>query len=91
MATSIEATFDGQVFRPTGPVALPPNTCVRLIIERLTDAPVSFLRTDQSLKLEGPPDWASNLDAYLQPEAAVSNGQARQPAIAHADVAAFAQ
>jgi hypothetical protein len=36
MSTSIEATFDGKVFRPAGPVRLEPNTPVRLTIEPLT-------------------------------------------------------
>ena len=65
MSTTIEATFDGHVFRPTGPISLPPNTVVRLTVEPLSVEPVSFLRTARSLNLEGPPDWATNLDAYL--------------------------
>jgi hypothetical protein len=35
MSTTIEATYDGQVFRPAGPVLLEPNTSVRLTIEAL--------------------------------------------------------
>jgi hypothetical protein len=35
MSTTIDATFDGQVFRPAGPVRLKPNTSVRLTIEAL--------------------------------------------------------
>ncbi len=68
MATTIEATFDGQVFRPVGVISLPPNTTVRLTVEPLAETPASFLRTARSLNLEGPPDWASNLDAYLHGE-----------------------
>jgi hypothetical protein len=71
MATTIEATFDGNVFHPSGPVALAPNTAVRLTIEPLPakpGAPASFLRTARSLDIEGPPDWASNLDKYLYGE-----------------------
>jgi hypothetical protein len=68
MATTIEATFDGRVFRPTEPVSLPPNTTVRLTVEPLPEKPNSFLRTARSLRLEGPPDWASNLDVYLYGE-----------------------
>ena len=33
MTTTIEATFDGKVFCPNSPVALQPNTAVRLIVE----------------------------------------------------------
>jgi len=62
MSTKIEATFDGQVFRPVGTVPLPPNTTVRLTVEPLPEPPKSFLRTARSLNLEGPPDWASKLD-----------------------------
>jgi hypothetical protein len=69
MATTIEATFDGRVFRPTGPVSLPPNTAVRLIVEPLPEPPASFLRTARSLDLDGPSDWASRLDDYLYGEA----------------------
>lgn len=66
--SSIEATFDGTVFRPTEPVALEPNTLVRLTVERIPPKqaqPISFLKTARSLNIEGPPDWASNLDKYL--------------------------
>jgi hypothetical protein len=68
MSTTIEATYDGNVFRPTGPVSLSPNTPVRLTVETLpppTRPPTSFLQTTRALHLQGPPDWASNLDDYL--------------------------
>jgi hypothetical protein len=68
MATTIEARFDGQVFRALGVLALPPNTTVRLTIEPLPEKPTSFLRTARSPNLQGPPDWASNLDGYLYGE-----------------------
>jgi predicted DNA-binding antitoxin AbrB/MazE fold protein len=70
MATVIKATFDGTVFRPTQPVALQPNTSVRLIVEPTTDEskPLSFLDTALSLKIEGPPDWSANIDKYLYGE-----------------------
>jgi predicted DNA-binding antitoxin AbrB/MazE fold protein len=68
MSATIEATFDGAVFRPREPVPLAPNTVVRLTIEALSPAlekTASFLQTARSLNLEGPPDWSANLDAYL--------------------------
>ena len=68
MATTIDATYDGHVFRPTEPVSLPANTAVRITIEPIPDKPASFLRTARSLNLEGPPDWASRLDDYLYGE-----------------------
>ncbi len=71
MTTVIEATFDGAVFRPTQPVALQPNTPVRLTVEALpassTEAP-SFLKVARSLKIQGPPDWSENVDKYLYGE-----------------------
>lgn len=68
MTKTIEATFDGVVFRPAEPIALAPNTPVRLTVETFPPAQpagMSFLDTAHSLKLEGPPDWAANLDQYL--------------------------
>lgn len=68
MVKTIEAVFDGQVLRPEGPLVLEPNTCVRITIETVEPTPVSatsFLRTARSLHLDGPPDWAANLDTYL--------------------------
>lgn len=68
MTQSLRATFDGQVLRPEEPVALEPNTRVRITIESL-DAPgaetASFLRTARSLNLEGPADWSARLEDYL--------------------------
>ncbi len=68
MVKTIEATYDGKVFRPDDPVGLEPNTHVRLTIE--TDRPAtgkakSFLELARSLRLQGPPDWAVNIEAYL--------------------------
>jgi len=81
MTTVIDATFDGEVFRPTQPVELLPNTPVRLTIEHTTPdstktasdepklgEPYSFLKFAASLKLDGPPDWSANVDKYLYPE-----------------------
>ena len=70
MATTIEATYDGQVFRPAGPVALPLNTTVRITVEPISDRPASFLRTARSLNLEGPPDWVTNLEDDVDGEEA---------------------
>jgi AF2212-like protein len=68
MSKTLDAIFDGNVFRPDGPIQLEPNTRVRLTIE---PAPTSaqesesFLRVARSLNLEGPPDWSTRLDEYL--------------------------
>lgn len=68
MVTTIDAVFDGKVLCPKAPLALEPNTRVRITIETAggaTAKAVSFLDTARSLNLDGPPDWAVNLDAYL--------------------------
>ncbi len=68
MIKTVEALFDGTVFRPAEPIALAPNTRVRMTIETIPSAeeePVSFLRIARTLNLEGPPDWSVNLDEYL--------------------------
>jgi hypothetical protein len=67
MSQTLDAIFDGNVFRPDGPIALEPNTRVRLTIEPATaspEQPESFLRVARSLNLDGPPDWSSRLDDY---------------------------
>jgi predicted DNA-binding antitoxin AbrB/MazE fold protein len=68
MIKTIEAVFDGQVIKPEGPLMIEPNTRMRVTIETvelITDKATSFLHTARSLHLDGPPDWAKNLDAYL--------------------------
>ncbi len=68
MEKTIEAVFDGTVFRPIEPPALEPNTRVRIVfntISHVEDSKVSFLNTARSLNLEGPPDWSKNLESYL--------------------------
>ena len=65
---SIQATFDGQVFRPDIPIRLEPNTKVRITIESdsaIESGQVSFLQTAKELQLDGPPDWSENLDDDL--------------------------
>jgi hypothetical protein len=68
MVKTIEALFDGTVFRPTEPIALAPNTHVRITIETVPPPEgeaTSFLRTARTLNLDGPPDWSANIDEYL--------------------------
>lgn len=69
MSQTLEATFDGQVFRPVETVELQPDTRVQLVVT-VKDAasegePKSFLRTARGLKLKGPTDWSSRVDDYL--------------------------
>ena len=68
MSQTLDATFDGSVFRPDKPIELEPNTRVRITIETAATSdqqPESFLRVARSLNLVGPPDWSSRLDDYL--------------------------
>ncbi len=68
MVKTIEAVFDGQVLRPDDPLALEPNTRVRITIETVEPNPrkeKSFLDTARSLNVDGPPDWSLNIEAYL--------------------------
>ncbi len=67
MVKTFDAVYDGTVLRPVEPLSLEPNTRVRITIETepTEEEQASFLKTDRSLQLEGPPDWSSNLDEYL--------------------------
>ncbi|MEH2273509.1 MAG: hypothetical protein V7K40_01415 [Nostoc sp.] len=68
MVEKITAVFNGKVFYPAEPIALPINTHVRISIEILPPSEhetVSFLQTARSLNLDGPPDWSANIDKSL--------------------------
>jgi predicted DNA-binding antitoxin AbrB/MazE fold protein len=68
MSQILEATFDGQVFRPVQPVELEPDTQVEIVVtvkNAAEEKSQSFLRTARSLKLKGPTDFSSRLDDYL--------------------------
>jgi hypothetical protein len=76
MSQTLDAVFDGNVFRPDEPIQLEPNTRVRLTIEPATTTAQpreSFLRVARSLNLDGPPDWSSRLDEYLYGETKISD------------------
>ena len=68
--TTLTATFDGLVFRPDKTPDITPNTRVRIVVEEQVDATQeprdkSFLRTAQSIHLDGSPDWSSRVDEHL--------------------------
>lgn len=68
MNQTLEATFDGQVFRPVETVDLEPDTKVELVVTVKVlpeEKSKSFLRTARSLKLKGLKDFSSHLDDYL--------------------------
>ncbi|CAN5784224.1 hypothetical protein BH23GEM7_BH23GEM7_32390 [soil metagenome] len=72
MTRILFATFDGEVLRPEEPVALAPNTRVRLTIETTEvneTSSASFLRTAQALNLQGPANWSARIEDYLYGEA----------------------
>lgn len=69
MTQVLEATFDGEVFRPVGTVKLAANTKVQLVIQTPSDQPgASFLDVAEQLQLEGPSDWSIRVDDYLNAE-----------------------
>ena len=71
MGHTIEAIYDGAVFRPTVPVTLKPNTRVGIAVARdegATAPGVSFLDTASSLNLDGPADWAANWEVNSCPQ-----------------------
>ena len=71
--TTLTATFDGLVFKPDETPDLTPNTRVRIVVEEQGDVAhkpqgKSFLRTAQSLHIDGSPDWSSRVDEHLYGE-----------------------
>jgi hypothetical protein len=69
MTRTTLATYDGRVLRPDEPLALAPNTRVKVTVETVGEdresPPASFLAVAQGLNLEGPPDWSARLEEYL--------------------------
>jgi Protein of unknown function DUF104 len=66
MELTFEATFDGEVFRPTEEVNLKPNTKVTVTVDETKNGkPLSSLEFMASLKLDGPSDFSTNIDDYL--------------------------
>jgi predicted DNA-binding antitoxin AbrB/MazE fold protein len=68
MLKTIEAIYDGKVFRPATPLMLEPNSRVRITIETAPAAEErigSFLHVARLLNLDGPADWAMNLEIHL--------------------------
>lgn len=74
----INATFDGEVFRPDEPVKLVSNAKVKVILpdapkkpepktvrKKKTGKPYAVFEYMRSLNLEGPEDFSTNLDDYL--------------------------
>ena len=81
MEKILDATYDGEVFRPDEPVDLASNTKVKIIVEeekgefkkleliempkKGNAEPYAFLRYARTLNLDGPSDFSKSLDDYL--------------------------
>ncbi len=69
MEKTIDATYDGDVFRPDEPVDLEPNTEVRLTLvvkkRKKKGRPYAFFEYARSVSIDAPADFASNIDDYL--------------------------
>lgn len=77
MELTFEATFDGEVFRPDEKVDLEPNTKVKVTIaepkkiklvvkpKKGKGEPYAFLKFLETVSIDAPPDYASNIDEYL--------------------------
>lgn len=69
MEQTLNATFDGEVFRPNESVDLAPDTEVELTLKvkrsGKTGKPYSSLEYMAALNLDGPEDFSRNIDEYL--------------------------
>lgn len=66
MTITIEAIFDGEVFRPIAPISIKPDTRVKVLLESEEETPsVSCWDAAENLELDDPPDWSAKLDEYL--------------------------
>lgn len=78
MEKIVDATYDGEVVRFDEPIAVAPNTRVRVVFDdanedlnlefakkKKSSQPYSFLRFARSLSLDLPPDYSATLDDYL--------------------------
>jgi len=64
MTKTFHAIYNGKVFKPEKQLDLKQNIRVRMTIETpesIVQRKPSFIKTAQSLKLEGPSDWSANL------------------------------
>ena len=73
MTKIMYATYDGETFRPEGPISLEPNTRVRVFVaEKFEDIkagePFCSLRAMLAANLNGPPDWSERIHEYLYGE-----------------------
>lgn len=69
MLQELEAVFDGTALQLEVPLNLAAGTRVKIVVESILTNEVNpsktFLKTAQSLKLQGEPDWSEKIDQYL--------------------------
>jgi hypothetical protein len=70
MERTITAVFDGEVFRPSSPVDMQPNTsCVLTVVTQSPPAAkaksVWQVLDEYTGKIDGPEDWSLEHDHYL--------------------------
>jgi hypothetical protein len=69
MTKTLTALFDGEVFRPEGPIDLTPNVRYVVTVEQEAAATEGESAWDILARLagtvEGPTDWAAEHDHYL--------------------------
>lgn len=69
MNQTVQATYDGKVLKPDDPLALHPNTRVRILIlpteGKVAPKPYAFFEFAKSANINGPKDWSSRLHDYL--------------------------
>jgi hypothetical protein len=72
MLQELEAVFDGTALQLEEPLNLAAGARVRIIVESVLLNEVkpskTFLKTAQSLKSQGDPDWSEKIDQYLYGE-----------------------
>jgi hypothetical protein len=77
MLQELEAVFDGTALQLEVPLNLAVGTRVRIVVESVLPNEVkshkTFLKTAQSLKLQGEPDWSERIDQYLYGETLSDN------------------
>uniref|UniRef100_B8HMD2 DUF104 domain-containing protein n=1 Tax=Cyanothece sp. (strain PCC 7425 / ATCC 29141) TaxID=395961 RepID=B8HMD2_CYAP4 len=78
MPQELEAVFDGTALQLEVPLNLAVGTRVRIVVESVLPnelkSPKTFLKTAQSLQLEGEPDWSEKIDQHLYGETLSNNG-----------------
>ena len=78
MSQKLEAVFDGTALQLEEPLNLAAGTRVKIIVESIASnevkPPKTFLKTAQSLKLKGEPDWSEKIDQYLYGETLSNKG-----------------